>query len=62
MDLDYILQLITGIVTLASGVSAFVRDRSDRPWQEVLMSLVNMLALNFGRAANDKNRNYPSPG
>ena len=50
MDL---VQAVTGIVAVASGISAFIADNKGKGVGGWIMSVINFLALNIGKAKND---------
>lgn len=48
-----IMAAVTGLVTIASGVSAFFADNKGKGAGGWIMSVINFLALNIGKAKND---------
>lgn len=57
LDLQAVLLIVTGLVTIASGIAAITPNKSDDTLVAKLRNLVNIVALNVGNAKSKDSKN-----
>lgn len=57
LDLAAVFMVVTGLVTVASGIAALTPNKTDDSFVAKLRNLVNIIAINVGNAKpkDDKN-------